>query len=130
MLDTVPQKHQAEVKAALRVIAGAGTVADATARRDRFARTYGRAHPKAVERLAHDWARMVASYAFPREHWRHLRTTNIIESPFAAVRLRTAAAKRFAVVENATALIWRTLLVVEQLRINVGRSPRAGGEAI
>ena len=56
----------------------------------------------------------MAYYAFPQEHWRHLRTTNSIESPFAAVRLRTSAAKRFKVVENATALIWKTLLVVEQ----------------
>lgn len=67
-----------------------------------------------MERLAHDWERMLAYYAFPREHWTHLRTTNIIESPFAAVRLRTTAAKRFKKVENATALIWKTLLVVEQ----------------
>jgi len=106
VLDTVPQKHQAEVNAALQAIAGAETNADATTRRDRFARTYGRAHPKAVERLARDWERMVAYDAFPQEHWRHLRTTNIVESPFAA--------KRFKVVENATALIWKTLLVVEQ----------------
>jgi hypothetical protein len=70
--------------------------------------------PKAVERLAHDWERMLAYYAFPQEHWRHVRTTNIIESPFAAVRLRTTAAKRFKKVENATALIWKALLVVEQ----------------
>ena len=56
----------------------------------------------------------MAYYAFPQDHWKHLRTTNIIESPFAAVRLRTSAAKRFKVVENATALIWKTLLVVEQ----------------
>ena len=57
---------------------------------------------------------MVAYYAFPQEHWRHLCTTNIIESPFAAVRLRTSAAKRFKVVENATALIWKTRRVVAQ----------------
>lgn len=56
----------------------------------------------------------MAYYAFPQEHWRHLRTTNVIESPFAAVRLRTTAATRFKKVENATALIWKTLLVVEQ----------------
>jgi len=42
------------------------------------------------------------------------RGANIVESPFSAVRLRTSAAKRFKVVENATALIWKTLLVVEQ----------------
>jgi hypothetical protein len=40
--------------------------------------------------------------------------TNPIESPFAAVRLRTTAAKRFKRVENATAVIWKTLLVAEQ----------------
>ena len=114
VLDTVPRKHQAEVKAALQAIASADTAREAAGLRDRFARTYGRRHPKAVDRLARDWERMVAYYAFPLEHWRHLRTTNIIESPFAAVRLRTSAAKRFKVVENATALIWKTLLVVEQ----------------
>ena len=53
-------------------------------------------------------------YAFPLEHWKHLRTTNVVESPFAAVRLRTAAAKRFKKVDNATPAIWKTLLVAEQ----------------
>ena len=113
VLDTVPKKHQGEVKAALQAIASADTARAATALRDGFARTYRRHHPKAVERLAHDWERMVAYDAFPKEHWRHLRTTNVIESPFAAVRLRTSAAKRFKKVENAAALIWKTLLVVE-----------------
>ena len=73
-----------------------------------------RVFPKAVACLERDWERLVAYYAFPQEHWKHLRTTNVIESPFAAVRLRTSAAKRFKKVENATALIWKTLLVVEQ----------------
>src|SRR6058998_3630793 len=48
-----------------------------------------------------------------RRHWKHLRTTNVVESPFAAVRLRTDAAKRFKKVANATALIWRLLRVAE-----------------
>jgi transposase-like protein len=34
---------------------------------------------------------------------KHLRTTNVIESLFAVVRLRTTAAKRYRRVENATA---------------------------
>jgi transposase-like protein len=114
VLDAVPTKRQAEVKAALQEIAGADTARTATTRRDTFARTYRRHFPKAVERLERDWERLVAYYAFPQEHWRHLRTTNVIESPFAAVRLRTSAARRFKKVENATALIWKTLLVVEQ----------------
>jgi len=57
---------------------------------------------------------MVTFYQFPREHWKHLRTSNPVESPFAAVRLRTAAAKRFKKVENATAVIGKTLLIAEK----------------
>ena len=68
----------------------------------------------AGRRLEEDWERLVTFYAFPKEHWKHLRTTNVVESPFAVVRLRTAAAKRFKKVENATAIIWKTLLVAEQ----------------
>jgi asparagine synthase (glutamine-hydrolysing) len=45
---------------------------------------------------------------------KHLRTTNPVESPFAAVRRRTAAAKRYTKVDNATAVIWKTLRIAEQ----------------
>jgi putative transposase len=69
--------------------------------------------PKAVERLTDDWERLVTFYRFPREHWPHLGTSNVVESPFATVRLRTTAAKRFKKVENATALIWKLLQVAE-----------------
>ena len=67
-----------------------------------------------VERLERDGERMITYDAFPAEHWRHLRTTNVIESPFHAVRLRTSAAERLKKVDNATALMWKLLLVAEQ----------------
>jgi putative transposase len=60
-----------------------------------------------------DWERMVSFYQFPKEHWKHLRTTNIVESPFAALRLRTDAAKRYKKVANATAVIFKMLLLAE-----------------
>ena len=63
--------------------------------------------------LEDDWDRMVTFYDFPEAHWKHLRTTNVVESPFASVRLRTSAAKRFKKVESATALIWKLLTVAE-----------------
>ena len=53
-------------------------------------------------------------YDFPEAHWKHLRTTNVVESPFASVRLRTSAAKRFKRVDSATALIWKLLTVAEK----------------
>ena len=114
VLDAVPQKRQTEVKAQLQQLAAAATRGEAETLRQEFAKSYGRLYPNAVERLERDWERMVAYYAVPAEHWKHLRTTNVIESPFDAVRLRTSAAKRFKRVENATALIGKLLLVVEQ----------------
>lgn len=53
-------------------------------------------------------------YCVPRAHWKNLRTTNVVESLFAAVRLRTDAAERYKHVVNATALIWKVLLVAER----------------
>ena len=46
--------------------------------------------------------------------WLHVRTSNAIEAPFAAVRLRTAAAKRYKKVASAEAFIWKTLLLAEK----------------
>ena len=57
---------------------------------------------------------MVTFYDFPKEHWGHLRTTNPVESPFAALRLRTDAAKRYKRVDRAIAVIWKMLMVAEQ----------------
>lgn len=113
VLDQLPQKLQAMAREQLCAIPYAETKAEAEARRDEFAKTWRRTHPKAVEILKKDWERRVAFYDFPQEHWQHLRTTNVVESPFASVRLRTDAARRFKKVANATALIWRLLRVAE-----------------
>ena len=93
---------------------GTKTQAECERLRDEFAGRYRKPYPKAVQTLQRDWERMVAFYAFPKAHWIHLRTTNIVESPFAAVRLRTSAAKRFKKVANAEALIWKLLMLAER----------------
>lgn len=67
----------------------------------------------AAQVLDRDWERMLTFYQFPAAHWVHLRTSNAIESPFAALRLRTDTAKRFKKVENATAVIWKMLLAAQ-----------------
>ena len=114
VLDQLPKKLQAMAREQLCAIPYAETRAEAERRRDAFAKAYRRTHPNAVRILLKDWERMVAFYDFPKEHWKHLRTTNVVESPFASVRLRTDAAKRFKKVANATALIWRLLQVAEK----------------
>ena len=115
VLDTLPQKLQGEGRAFLTKIPYAETREEAERQKSAFqAWATRKGVPAAGRRLAEDWERLVTFYAFPTEHWKHLRTTNVVESPFAAVRLRTTAAKRFKKVENATAVIWKTLLVAEQ----------------
>ena len=113
VLDAMPKKHQAEARTVLCAMPYAETQAACETLRAEFTTRYRKLAPKAVERLADDWERLVTFYQFPREHWVHLRTTNIVESPFATVRLRTTAAKRFKKAENATALIWKILQVAE-----------------
>ena len=51
---------------------------------------------------------------YPEAHWPHIRIANPLESPFAALRLRTEAAKRYNRVDRATALIWKLLMGAEK----------------
>jgi putative transposase len=55
----------------------------------RFTEEFEAKYPKAVACLAKDAEVLLTFFDFPAEHWRHLRTTNPIESPFAGVRART-----------------------------------------
>jgi putative transposase len=114
VLDSLPKKLQAEARELVCRIPYAPTRREAERLRDEFRSRYQQQQPKAVETLERDWERLVAFYGFPQTHWKPLRTTNPVESPFAAVRLRTAAGKRYKKVANATALIWRVLLVAER----------------
>lgn len=114
VLDKLPRTRQAEARSLLTKIPYAATREEAERQKQAFqAWCTKRGLAEVGRRLDRDWDRMVTFYQFPQEHWKHLRTTNPVESPFAAVRLRTAAAKRFKKVENATAVIWKTLLVAE-----------------
>lgn len=113
VLDAMPKKHQAEARTLLCAMPYAESQTLCEELRTHFTKRYGQLAPKAVEPLADDGERLVTFYQFPREHWRHLRTTNVVESPFATVRLRTTAAKRFKKVDCATALIWKLLQVAE-----------------
>ncbi|TAL24688.1 MAG: IS256 family transposase [Nitrospirae bacterium] len=114
VLDALPKKLQDEAKELLKTMPYEETKALCEKKRDQFILRYKKDYPKATEKLMRDWERMITFYSFPKEHWIHLRTTNIVESPFAAVRLRTSASKRYKKVESATAMIWKLLKVAEK----------------
>ena len=115
VLDKLPKKAQGLAKSELQGIVYSDNREMAETRRDDFVswcRQEG--YDRAAGALEQDWERMVTFYRFPKEHWKHLRTTNVVESPFAALRLRTDAAKRYKKVANATAVTWKMLLIAEQ----------------
>jgi len=64
-----------------------------TAQIRRFAAEYGARYPKAVAALTTDQERLLTLFDYPADHWKHLRTTNPIESTFATVRLRERVTK-------------------------------------
>ncbi|MDR7525822.1 MAG: transposase [Armatimonadota bacterium] len=114
MLEQLPRCQHGVAKAKLGAVAYAPTRAEAERKRREFEQWCQRhGYGKAAETLGRDWDRMVTFYRYPQEHWRHLRTVNVVESPFAALRLRTDAAKRFKKVERAAAVIWKMLMVAQ-----------------
>jgi putative transposase len=90
VLNNLPKSVQPKAKEALHEIWMAETKGKAEKAFDAFVETYGPKYSKAVECLVKDRKELLAFYDFPAEHWKHIRTTNPIESMFATVRLRTA----------------------------------------
>lgn len=88
VLNKLPKKLQSQAKQMLQDIWMAATKEDAEKAFDRFIKTYQAKYPKAAECLLKDRDVLLTFYDFPAEHWRHIRTTNPIESTFATVRLR------------------------------------------
>ena len=115
VLDRLPKRQQDQAKLMLRTIPYAQTRTEAERLRTEFTRwCRDHSYEAACVTLERDWDRMITFYDFPKEHWQHLRTTSPVESPFAALRLRTDAAKRYKRVDRAIAVIWKMLMVAEQ----------------
>lgn len=92
VVSALPKRCHADAKAALAAIYTADTRTDAVDAAHEFADQFA-SHPKAVAKIIDDLDVLLAFYDFPTEHWKHLRTTNAIESTFATVRLRQRVTK-------------------------------------
>ena len=93
VLDKLPTRLHPKAKRALREIMYAETRATAEEALDVFVAGYGTKYPKATACLESDRDRLLTHFALPAEHWQHVRTSNVIESPFATVRLRQRVTK-------------------------------------
>jgi len=90
VLNKLPKSVQPKATQALHAIWMAETRAAAHRAFTQFVETFGAKYPGAVACLEKDRDALLTFYDFPAEHWRHLRTSNPIESTFSSVRLRTA----------------------------------------
>jgi putative transposase len=109
VLDALPKRLQPRAKSMLHEIMEAPSRADARAALERFRGEFDAKYPKAVAKLDRDWAALTAFYDFPAEHWRHLRTSNAIESSFATVKLRTRVTKGAGSKKAALAMAYKLL---------------------
>jgi transposase-like protein len=82
----------------------AETKKDALTAFDAFVQTWGVKYDKAAECLIKDRDELLAFYDFPAEHWKHLRTTNVVESSFATVRHRLYPSGEGWRLRNGTAI--------------------------
>ena len=85
----------------------AATKAEASAAFDAFVEDYKVKYEKAADCLTKDRDVLLAFYDFPAEHWKHLRTTNPIESTFATVRHRTIRSKGCLSNKTALAMVFK-----------------------
>jgi transposase-like protein len=114
VLNKLPNSQQPKAKRALQEIWMAETKTDALAAFDAFVETWGVKYDKAVECLIKDRDALLSFYDFPAEHWKHLRTTNVIESSFATVRHRTVRSKGCLSNKTALAMIFKLAEAAEK----------------
>lgn len=114
VLNRLPRSAQPKAKADLHAIWMAPTRAEADKAFDQFIAIYRAKYPKAVEVLSKDRERLLTFYDFPAEHWRHLRTTNPIESSFATVRHRTDRTRGAISRESIVPFVFKLGKVAEQ----------------
>jgi len=114
VLNKLPKSQQSKAKRALQEVWMAETKNDALMAFDAFVENWGIKYDKAVECLIKDRDALLAFYDFPAEHWKHLRTTNVIESSFATVRHRTVRSKGCLSNRTALAMIFKLAEAAEK----------------
>ena len=106
----MPKSLRERAHSDLKDIWMAETKHEANAAFDLFVETYGVKYENAVEKLVKDRRELMAFYDFPAEHWKHIRTTNPIESVFATVRNRTRKTKGCLSRKTALAMVFKLMM--------------------
>jgi len=114
VLDKLPKRLQPAAKRALREMMYAESRAEAEALVERFDSAYVAKYPKAVASLTRDQEYLYTHFDFPAEHWKHIRSTNVIESAFATVRLRQRVTKGAGSRTKGLTMVFKLLEMAQQ----------------
>jgi transposase-like protein len=112
-LDSMPKSVHSRAKAAIHEITEAEDKKHADTAIEAFVSEFGVKWPKTVAKIVDDKEALLAFYDYPAEHWRHLRTTNPIESVFAPVRARTDVTKGPGSRQAGLSMIFKLLEAAE-----------------
>jgi transposase-like protein len=113
VLNSLPKSVHRRAKGAIKEITEAENKKEARKAIEAFAAEFGVKWPKAVSKITDDQEALLTFYDFPAEHWRHLRTTNPIESTFAPVRARTNLTKGPGSREAGLAMVYKLMEAAE-----------------
>ena len=114
LMDKFPKSMQSKTKSEIQNIWMAETKEDAGKAFDLFLEKYKAKYPKATTCLGKDREELLSFYDFPAEHWKHIRTTNPIESTFATVKHRTRRSKGCLSRETAYIMVFRLIKDAEK----------------
>jgi transposase-like protein len=114
VLDKVPTHAEDEVREELRAMYYARSRQEALRLKGEFLQKYRSLYPKAAESIEEAGDRLFTYFDFPRSHWPSIKSTNVIESIFSSVKLRTDAARRIRRRDSATYLVYKLLMVAER----------------
>jgi putative transposase len=110
----MPKSLHKKAKESLHNIWMAETKEDANKAFDLFLDKYGTKYHQATHCLTKDRKELLTFYDFPADHWKHIRTTNPIESTFATVRHRTKRSKGCLARETAFIMVFKLIKTAEK----------------
>ncbi len=123
VLSYIPTKQQEQVKPEVRAVFYQKDRASADQAVAAFIEKYQRVYPSAVECLQRDLEACLTFYSFPREHWKTIRTNNVMERLFGEVKRRSH--KMAAAFRNEQSCLLLFYAVIRSLKFNRLTMPAA-----
>jgi putative transposase len=119
ILNAIPRRERQEVQGELLGIWKQEKKEEALAQLAAFQAKYAQRYPEAVRSLLEDQEHLLTFYAFPPSMYRHIQTTNAIESFFSNVRQRTDQIDAFTTETSCLSIVWAVMQDIRFHKVTV-----------